>query len=216
MRGLSAALGSWKTIWKSRRLPAECRAASSAYGSVPSSISPPAVGFSRQTTARPEVDLPEPDSPMTPKVSPARIGEAHAVDRLHRLGPARASKNGRAGRSPRRCCSCDRARHGELGLADAARTAVVRHSSSACVASQAAMPCAQRGGSGSRPACRPATARGPDRGQHRLARAEPRDRAQQARRIGMARPRRTAPSRPARPRPPRPRTSSACACRSRR
>ena len=50
-----------------------------------SRISPPVMrpgGSSRPITAAPVSDLPAPDSPTTPRISPAPIVERDAVDRL--------------------------------------------------------------------------------------------------------------------------------------
>ena len=41
--------------------------------SVPSSLMLPAVGSISRRTVRPTVDLPQPDSPTSPRVSPGRI-----------------------------------------------------------------------------------------------------------------------------------------------
>ena len=48
----------------------------------PSKVILPPVGSSRRMMQRAMVDLPQPDSPTTPSVSPLRHGEGDAVDRL--------------------------------------------------------------------------------------------------------------------------------------
>ena len=50
----------------------------------PSKTIRPPVGSRRRMMQRAIVDLPQPDSPTTPSVSPSRTRERHAVDRLHR------------------------------------------------------------------------------------------------------------------------------------
>ena len=50
----------------------------------PSNSIVPPVGSSSRVISRPIVDLPQPDSPTTPRVSPAAHVEVDAVDRLHR------------------------------------------------------------------------------------------------------------------------------------
>ncbi len=69
MRGFSDAYGSWKMIWTSRRnaLSFEPRRLTI---SRPSKKTSPPVGCSRRMMARPVVDLPQPDSPTSPRVSP--------------------------------------------------------------------------------------------------------------------------------------------------
>ena len=91
MRGLSAALGSWKTIWKSRRLRRKARAAER-------------VGIGVVQLQRAGRRLQQADD-GAPKRRLARAGfaddaerlaaahgEADAVDRLHRLGRRRRSE----------------------------------------------------------------------------------------------------------------------------
>src|SRR5665648_273097 len=71
MRGLRDAYGSWKMNCTSRRY--DCsdfpRKRST---SVPSNVIDPRVGSRRRMRHRPVVDLPHPDSPTRPSVSPAR------------------------------------------------------------------------------------------------------------------------------------------------
>ena len=88
--GLSEVYGSWKTTWMS--LASARRSLAGQVGDVPPSkrIVPPVTG-ARPSTARPSVVLPEPDSPTSPTVSPARMSRRHAVEDLER----------RASRSPR-------------------------------------------------------------------------------------------------------------------
>jgi hypothetical protein len=67
--GFSEAYGSWKTICRSRRTSRMDRA-SSPISSRPSKTTDPEVGVCSCRIARPVVDLPQPDSPTTPRVSP--------------------------------------------------------------------------------------------------------------------------------------------------
>ncbi|CNT71706.1 Uncharacterised protein [Salmonella enterica subsp. enterica serovar Bovismorbificans] len=70
IRGLSDASGSWKIIWISLRTSRH----SSAFmpnRSFPSQATLPSVAFTRPIMARANVDLPQPDSPTTPSVSPS-------------------------------------------------------------------------------------------------------------------------------------------------
>src|SRR5215510_3515461 len=74
IRGFSDAYGSWKMICRSRR-----RARSDRLSLVvtffPSNHTSPAVGSIRRRMHRPVVDLPQPDSPTSPSVSPALISK---------------------------------------------------------------------------------------------------------------------------------------------
>ncbi len=69
MRGLSEVYGSWKTIWMLRRTAFRARP-DSLVTSSPLNRIDPSVGRSRLTSSRASVDLPQPDSPTTPRVSP--------------------------------------------------------------------------------------------------------------------------------------------------
>ncbi len=69
-RGFSEEYGSWKIIWMSRRI-GRIAPTPRWVMSVPSNSIFPAVGSSSRVTSRPIVDLPQPDSPTTPSVSPA-------------------------------------------------------------------------------------------------------------------------------------------------
>ncbi|MNP29103.1 hypothetical protein D3C76_1221130 [compost metagenome] len=70
MRGFKEASGSWKIIWISLRFSrsAPC---SSLVRSWPSHTTLPSVAGTRPMRARAKVDLPQPDSPTTPRVSPS-------------------------------------------------------------------------------------------------------------------------------------------------
>ena len=70
LRGFSDAYGSWKIIVTSRRI-GRIRARESFVMSLPSKVILPAVGSSSRTMQRASVDLPQPDSPTIPRVSPA-------------------------------------------------------------------------------------------------------------------------------------------------
>jgi hypothetical protein len=68
MRGLSEANGSWKMICMSR---AQRRIGALAERAGPAvEATSPEVGSIRRSTQRPVVDLPQPDSPTRPSVSP--------------------------------------------------------------------------------------------------------------------------------------------------
>ena len=87
MRGLSEPNGSWKTICISRR-SGRIALKESRRCRVPMKSMRPSDEISR-ASARPSVVLPEPDSPTTPSVWPARTVDVDAVDRLHMAdGPA--------------------------------------------------------------------------------------------------------------------------------
>ena len=74
MRGLSEANGSWKMICMSRQ-SARNAAGSSADTLRPSNHTSPAVGSISRRMQRPVVDLPEPDSPTSPSVSPGAMSK---------------------------------------------------------------------------------------------------------------------------------------------
>ena len=69
MRGCSEAYGSWNTIWIWRRSGCIWLRLSLAM-SWPWNLISPEVGSSSRTMQRPRVDLPQPDSPTRPRVSP--------------------------------------------------------------------------------------------------------------------------------------------------
>ena len=69
MRGLSEANGSWNTIWMSRRI-ARRSSPSRPSTFLPSKTISPSEGSIRRITQRAVVDLPQPDSPTSPSVSP--------------------------------------------------------------------------------------------------------------------------------------------------
>ena len=70
-RGLSDAVGSWKTICRSGRTFLN-PVSESVVSSTPSKRMLPDVGGTSLTRVRATVDLPQPDSPTSPTVSPAR------------------------------------------------------------------------------------------------------------------------------------------------
>ena len=57
--------------------------------SCPSKRIVPAVGSSRRRISRAVVDLPQPDSPTIPSVSPSADGERDVFDRMHLRGSSR-------------------------------------------------------------------------------------------------------------------------------
>ena len=67
--GFSDAYGSWKTIWMSLRNGRSCLLLMDV-SSRPSNFTEPDVGLCSCRIARPVVDLPQPDSPTRPSVSP--------------------------------------------------------------------------------------------------------------------------------------------------
>src|SRR3954453_21736623 len=71
IRGFSEAYGSWKMIWTSRRY---CLSARPPIFATSRSLwrTDPPVGFSSPTSNFETVDLPQPDSPTSPSVSPRR------------------------------------------------------------------------------------------------------------------------------------------------
>src|SRR5690606_9455886 len=69
MRGLSEVYGSCITSWMSRRAR-RTSSDDSCERSRPCTTIRPAVGFSSPTSSRANVDLPQPDSPTPPRVSP--------------------------------------------------------------------------------------------------------------------------------------------------
>src|SRR3954452_10647939 len=69
LRGFSDEYGSWKIICASRRNSISCLGLMSAISS-PSNLIEPPVGSSSRSSRRPVVDLPQPDSPTRPSVSP--------------------------------------------------------------------------------------------------------------------------------------------------
>src|ERR1051325_9115548 len=112
MRGFNDEYGSWNTIWIRRR----CDRSRLAVNVWPSKLTVPDVGLQSPTIARPSVDLPQPDSPTSPRVSPrasvrstpsaARripaaqlVVDVEAVELQQRLSHLRSPA--RAGRRPR-------------------------------------------------------------------------------------------------------------------
>src|SRR6478609_3610759 len=69
MRGLSEEYGSWNTIWMLRRIRRRSLPLAVTM-SWPSNSAEPPVGFSSPQSRRATVDLPQPDSPTSPSVSP--------------------------------------------------------------------------------------------------------------------------------------------------
>ena len=90
-RGLSEANGSWKTICIRRRSGRSCASDSVRDVGRRRRVIRPAVGSYRRRIARPTVDLPQPDSPTSPSVSPRSIVEAS-----RRRPPSRRRRGGRA------------------------------------------------------------------------------------------------------------------------
>ena len=72
-------------IWMSRRRTRSA-SASSDLTFLPSKWISPEVGSIRRSTQRPVVDLPQPDLPTSPRVSPGSMVKIDAVDRVHAAG----------------------------------------------------------------------------------------------------------------------------------
>ena len=96
IRGLSDAYGSWKTIWMLRR-SSRISVALTESISLPLNRTEPDVAGSRRSSMRPVVDLPHPDSPTRPSVSPRRTWKltpqtACTTPTWRRTRPARTGK----------------------------------------------------------------------------------------------------------------------------
>ena len=76
MRGSSDPTESWKTICMSRARSPSCPSCESASTSTPSNSISPAVGSISRSSVRPSVDLPQPDSPTSPTVSPRKTSRS--------------------------------------------------------------------------------------------------------------------------------------------
>ena len=87
-RGLKAASGSWNTIWMRRRTARSASPRSASRSTPPKSMRP-ASGSTRRSRTRASVDLPLPDGPTRPSVSPARDGDRHVVERDDAAAAAR-------------------------------------------------------------------------------------------------------------------------------
>ena len=88
-RGFRLAYGSWKIIWKRRRMATVW--AAGLHLSTPSNSTVPLVGGVSPATMRATVDLPEPDSPTRPKVEPLRIEKPTPSTALRIFLSSRAS-----------------------------------------------------------------------------------------------------------------------------
>ena len=75
MRGFSAPNGSWKMICMARRWSRSALPSRSLM-SLPSNRMAPLLGSISRISSRPSVDLPQPDSPTRPSVSPASMHSA--------------------------------------------------------------------------------------------------------------------------------------------
>ena len=96
MRGLSDAYGSWKTICTERRM-LRISPPSRPTMSVPRKGTEPEVASMSRRIRRPVVDLPQPDSPTRPRVSPRRTSKvrphtACTSSTTRRNRPARTGK----------------------------------------------------------------------------------------------------------------------------
>ena len=74
IRGFRLAYGSWKIICIRRRILRSVSPSRRVMSS-PSKVIEPAVGLYRRMIVRPVVDLPQPDSPTSPTVSPRRMSK---------------------------------------------------------------------------------------------------------------------------------------------
>ncbi len=100
--GVSADIGSWKTMPMSLpRTRASAASSIAARSRPPSRIRPPtrAVGGSRPRRARAVADLPEPDSPTMPRVRPGR--RSKSTPRTASTGPCSEGKETRRSRTDR-------------------------------------------------------------------------------------------------------------------
>jgi hypothetical protein len=107
-RGLSEEIGSWKIICTCVRA-ARRSARDSAVRSVPSNTTEPLVGGVICMIARPVVDLPQPDSPTIPSVSPrstSKLMPATALTFAEReIGNSTTRSSTRSTTSPSRRCA---------------------------------------------------------------------------------------------------------------
>ena len=174
--------------------------------STPSNRISPAVGRSSRRMQRPVVVLPQPLSPTRPSVSPRRDGEVDAVDRLHLADLARAD-DALGDREMHAQAAAPRAAALRLDRAFMPRAPAAPADLGGCGSRRRDGPrspagssggCASRAAVDGEAAARPegAAAVEPrqvgrlalDRIEPRLARpVEPRHRAQQRHRVGMAR-----------------------------
>ena len=120
MRGLSEAYGSWKTICSSRRSGAQLARRRCVEHVLARRSRPcPTSARSAAGRSRPVVDLPQPDSPTRPSVSPGVDVKRHAGDRLHaadRRGRRRRRGSGSSSRDHvARSSSRIRRRRGAVG-----------------------------------------------------------------------------------------------------
>ena len=76
MRGFSELCGSWKTNWTRLRRRANAPPAPGPVSVSPNRRTVPEVAGIRPTSIRPVVDLPEPDSPTRPSVSPRAMSKS--------------------------------------------------------------------------------------------------------------------------------------------
>ena len=204
MRGLSEEYGSWKITWIRRRTARSCRCVQRARGRRPRTRSRRSVGSSSCRMQRPTVVLPQPDSPTRPeRLARARCVKLDVVDRAHdaeRLARARAAADREvldevahleqrptldAGRRLRPSQA--------LGLPSEAatrgtRAGAVGSSSGGTSARSGRRETGSAARSGSPAAARQVGRQALDGLELRAARlVEPRHRAQQADRVGMAR-----------------------------
>src|SRR5260221_9043359 len=122
-RGSREAKGSWKIIAISRRVR-RIAAGPRRSTSWPLKSTSPAVGSTRRRMDRPSVDLPQPDSPTSPSVSPWRIARSTPSTALTRatVRPRMPERTGNQVRSPRTSRMGSAAVQGGPGL-DRAATA---------------------------------------------------------------------------------------------
>src|SRR5206468_3132413 len=102
-RGFSEAVGSWKTIWRSRRWR-RSGSSRSAVRSTSAKRTRPAVGSTRRRIRRATVDLPQPDSPTRPRVSPgSRLKETPSTARTALAARPRARSSHAPGPPSGKC-----------------------------------------------------------------------------------------------------------------
>ena len=109
-RGFSDEIGSWKIICICGAQLAHLLVLQDGESRARRTMMLPLVGRGSCMMARPVVDLPQPDSPTRPSVSPGQDVEADARHRVHLAG--RCARRGTRRRGPRRAAACRRRRGG--------------------------------------------------------------------------------------------------------
>ena len=132
IRGLSDAYGSWNTTCRSRRSARICFFDDRSPGPGPWNDTWPEVGGSQRRMARPVVDLPEPDSPTSPRVSPRGQVERHVADGVDGRPVATAGANREV--LDQVAHRQDRSRPDRRSVEPASSTSAVHHGTSSVMA----------------------------------------------------------------------------------